>query len=372
MPNTAILKAFVGQPWAIVPEWLPAIGEVLGRGSLVELAKTETLPEAITTKLGQPLKNAAARSTVVDGVAMVPIIGPISPRANYFADISGATSTQNLATDIGQAVENPAVSSILLQIDSPGGQVTGIAELAAAIRNAAKVKPVWAYIEGNGSSAAYWLASAAQKIYASPTAVVGSIGTLATYTDTTKQEEAQGVKRFTVVSTLSPNKALGVDTEQGKAEILRILDGISTVFVQDVAKYRNVSRETVLAGYGQGSVFGAADALEKGMLDGIFTMDEVLTQMAKGKKQMPQDNKTAGNSAADLKAAFPEAVQELQAEFAATHAADIETIKAEHAAALEAAQAATQQAVDDERSRCHKLFLAFLARPSRMLQPLPF
>lgn len=144
-----ILSAINAELWAITPEALQQVIAVAqGFGDV----------EALSAKLGRPLTNTRA-VTVREGVAMVPVMGPIFRYANMFTEVSAATSIQMLAADLQTAVDDPAIKAIILEIDSPGGQLAGVSELAAQIRAANSSKPVVAYISDMGASAAYWLAS---------------------------------------------------------------------------------------------------------------------------------------------------------------------------------------------------------------------
>jgi ClpP class serine protease len=91
--------------------------------------------EALEAKLGRPV-NADGNMTVRDGVATIPVRGPLFRYANLFTMISGATSYETLATDLQQAIDDPKVRGIILMIDSPGGEVNGSAELANMIFDA--------------------------------------------------------------------------------------------------------------------------------------------------------------------------------------------------------------------------------------------
>ena len=140
-------------PWAIEPDMLDTIRAIaLREGEGVE---------ARQAREGRPLTNART-VTMRDGVAVVPITGPIFRYANLFTQISGATSLDVLAKDFASALGNPEVRAIVLEINSPGGQATGISEFAAQVRAAAK--PVVAYVDGMAASAAYWIAAAAPQI----------------------------------------------------------------------------------------------------------------------------------------------------------------------------------------------------------------
>jgi len=258
------------QPWLITPEYLETILSIAaGYGDV----------EALQSKLGKPLENTRA-VRAVDGVAVVPIVGPIFRRANLFTEISGATSTQILATDIRAAVENPYIRGIVLELDTPGGEANGINELANQIREATRVKPVIAYAGGMMASAGYWLGAAASEIVADSTALIGSIGVVMSYNDTTKRDEKSDVRRVDIVSSLSPDKRIDPNTDAGRAKVQAVVDSLAEVFVSSVARFRAVSTAKVLADFGQGGVMIGAQAKAAGMIDRISSLDSVIAELA--------------------------------------------------------------------------------------------
>jgi len=211
---------------------------------------------------------------VRDGVAVVPVLGPIFRRANMMTQMSGATSLEVVARDIAAAVNNPDVKAILLEIDSPGGAVAGTGELAGHIAAMGKKKPICAYIGGTGASAAYWLASACQGIAVAPTAIVGSIGVIGGY-----QKADDGT--VTIVSSQSPKKNPDLDTEEGRADVQATLDSLADVFVADVARNRGVSPATVLSDFGQGGVLVGRQALKAGMVDRVSSLEATIRSLAR-------------------------------------------------------------------------------------------
>lgn len=268
------------QPWAIVPDMLETIAAI---------ARRENDPvEAVEARLGRPLQNAR-QVTVRGNVALVPVNGPVFRYANLFTEISGATSLEVLMRDFTTALDDPAVKSIVLVVDSPGGQANGIAEAAAMIRAGSRKKPVTAYVDGAAQSAAYWLASAAGEVVASPTAMVGSIGAVVAL-DTKKREGT-----VEIVSSQSPNKRPDVTTDIGRAQIQTLIDSLAQVFVEDVAKYRGVEALTVLSEFGQGASFIASEAKRRGMVNRISTLEEVIAglsgaQASKGDPYMANED----------------------------------------------------------------------------------
>ncbi|MBI2278301.1 MAG: S49 family peptidase [Dechloromonas sp.] len=255
------------QPWAITPEMLQTISAIARR-------QNETV-EAVEAKLGRPLQNAR-QASMRGNVAMIPVTGPIFRYANLMTETSGCTSLDVLARDLAVANSDSQVSAIILNIDSPGGQATGIAEFAQMVRESQK--PVLAYVGGHAASAAYWIASAAREIVVSKTGMVGSIGCVLSV-DTARSQNGL----IEIVSSQSPNKRPDVMTEQGRAEIQGMVDALAQVFVDDVAIYRGVDSPTVLSDFGQGGMRLGATAVASGMADRIGSLEQILAELANGK-----------------------------------------------------------------------------------------
>jgi ClpP class serine protease len=261
------LDLLTNSAWAIQPEMMDqiiAIAQRAGAG-----------PEAVAAELGRPLKNARVTAQR-DDAAIIPITGPIFRRANLFTEISGATSVEVLATDLATAINDPTISRIVLEIDSPGGEATGIAELAALIH--ASDKPVIAYVDGIAASAAYWLAAAADQIVMASTAQVGSIGVVASF----RPEEDGPIK---VISSLSPLKHIDPATDAGRSEIQRVVDDLAAVFVADVAAYRHTDEATVMSDFGQGGILVGQKAVAAGMADRIGTYESLFNAGKTGPTQ---------------------------------------------------------------------------------------
>lgn len=304
---SAILRFVQSQPWMILPEYLDLIVEIASRERTPEeVAKgikeaqekadeRANSPAALAIKQGEPLgDNKQVR--VRDGVAVVSVIGPIVRYADLFSDISGATSTENLARNFAQADSAPGVNSIALFIDSPGGEAFGIAEMAQIISQASK--PVVAYVGGYGASAAYYLASAADEIVADSAALLGSIGTVMEATDYSKAYAQRGITKHQYVSAQSPKKRPRMGTESGDAQMQEIVDDLGQVFVEDVARFRNVSVKKVLSDFGQGGLLSGQKAVAAGLADRLGSFEGVLAEMAAGKVKRKK-RKTMGATAAD-------------------------------------------------------------------------
>lgn len=280
-------------PWAIQPAMLETISAIARREN--------EAPEAVEAKIGRPLQNT--RKVAMRGdVAVIPLTGPVFRYANLFTEISGATSLDVLAKDFTTALEDPNVAAVVLNIDSPGGQATGIAEFAQMVRAAAK--PVVAYVGDTAASAAYWIASAAGQIVMSKTAEVGSIGAVVAID---QGRAKSGVVE--IVSSQSPKKRVDIATDEGRAVIQARIDNLAQVFVEDVAAYRSVSADDVLAKFGQGDMRIAADAVRLGMADRIGTLEEVIAGLAGKSKSKPASQPSMKGNAMnleELRAAHPD------------------------------------------------------------------
>jgi signal peptide peptidase SppA len=171
------------EPWAIAPE---AMDGIIGLAMDMAAGKLFTLPQSEAPQ---------SIMSVADGVATISITGPLLPTTDEFDRVMlGATSLDEVRSTVESATADPAVTSIVLNIDSPGGTVRGTPEAADAIYEASKVKPVRAHTSGTMASAAYWLGSQATSVSMTRSASVGSIGVMVPHIDQSKRAEMLGVK----------------------------------------------------------------------------------------------------------------------------------------------------------------------------------
>lgn len=267
IPDTLLAEA-LRTPWMITEDGLALVMSVITR--------TNITPEAIALREGDPMprRTSTLRS---DGTLLLPVLGPIVRRADMFAKMSGATDVTGLRDELVQALDMGAVQRIMLVFDSPGGEVTGITELARMIRAADATKPIYAYVEGTAASAAYYLAAAAREITGSPMSVQGSLGVRMAIT---KRAAPAGATTFEFVSSQSPAKNASPETDAGRAQIQQLMDDLAAVFLEDVGAFRGLSGAEVQNQYGSGGAFAAARALSMGLIDRVETQDEALARIA--------------------------------------------------------------------------------------------
>lgn len=222
-------------------------------------------------------KLAGTRKVSIRGkTAILRIEGVLIRRADFFSEVSGATSVERLAQDFTMALNNEAVDNIVLYIDSPGGELNGINEFAGMIYDARAKKKVTAYSGGTLASAAYWLASAAESITVNDTAVVGSIGVLCCYLDAKVAYGMAGFKEIEFISSQSPRKNLDPDSKEGREAIEATVDALAEIFVGSVAKYRGVTTKKVLENFGKGGVLVGQAAVTAGLVDKLGSFEQGL------------------------------------------------------------------------------------------------
>lgn len=213
--------------------------------------------------------------------AVVRFEGVVTKRPSIWSRIFGgrAVTTETKAA-LDAALADDAVKSIALVIDSPGGTVNGTADLADAVHDANKKKPVVAYAEDQAASAAYWVASQAGKVYANSTSAVGSIGVFAVVPDFSRLAKNAGVEMNVVKS--APGKGAGAFgtavTDTQLADMQREVDQIHSQFVAAVARGRGFDTATAGA-LADGRVHIGQAALDAGLIDGIASLDTVLAGM---------------------------------------------------------------------------------------------
>jgi capsid assembly protease len=264
-PAGAALRALAESAWAITPDALRTMVGIASR-------TLQASPEAIERFRAERHEDAPVLQ-VFDGLAVVRITGSMFRHAGLFGAMSGATSYEALAKALGTAQQDRSIRGVLLDLDSPGGEVNGCQELVEILTAVRHSMPVRAHISGFGTSAAYWLASATERVTIAPTGVAGSIGVLATFLDDSAYLAERGLREITIVSSQSPRKALDPATDGGRAAVQRMLDDLADVFVRSVATHRGVTPDDVLSRFGQGDVFVGAAAVATGLVDAVTTFE---------------------------------------------------------------------------------------------------
>jgi signal peptide peptidase SppA len=350
------------QPWAIAPDRLLEIQAIYAahlRGESIDI-------ESVEARIGRQLQNQPQGYEVQDGAALIPLRGVMAPRMNLMSQVSGGTSTELFARDVKAALNDPAVKSIVLLVDSPGGAVGGTQAAAAAVMAARGVKPIAAYSDGTMASAAYWVGSAADRVFiSSGVDQIGSIGVVASHVDVSQREQALGIKTTEIVAGKYKRVAsqYGPLSESGRQSIQDQVDYLYSIFVGDVAAQRGVSTEKVMADMADGRIFIGQQAVDAGLVDGVHSLVDVITELndraatAAGFSAIltpPSAPMSFTEVAADWAAENPEAAAILRSEGASAETQRVNDVRAQlvpgHEALIEQF-AADGQTTGDQAAR---------------------
>ncbi len=265
-----IVAAIQRSPWAILPEKFEEIS-----GFLQAKIRGDEVDEA---KIVSALSNRQFKEpSTTNLIGVLPLVGTIAQRGSQLRS-SGITSADRFGEYFDAMVKDPDVSHIVIDVDSPGGSVFGVAELAEKIFNARGKKPITAVANSLMASAAYWIGAAADEIVVSPGSQIGSIGVFTSHIDVSEWEKNLGIK--TTLISAGKHKVEGNPyeplSEEARAAIQSNVDEYYETFVSAVAKFRGVSIGDVKNGFGQGRVVGAQESVSTGLADRVETLEQTL------------------------------------------------------------------------------------------------
>ena len=241
------------EPWAVAPLALEAV-------------------LALTPPSTKTLQSTVQRSAmqVQDAIAVIPVTGLLFRHNNWFTALQGTSTYTGIAQAFTHACQDPAVKAIVLDIDSPGGEVNGCASLANTLYQGRGCKPIVAVASGDCASGAYWLASACDQLIVSETSSVGSIGVVAAYHTSSQAETVD------IVSSQSPHKRLDPTEDNDRARLQTRIDTLAEVMINAIARQRDVSPTVVVNQFGQGDVFIGQQAVMRGLADSVGNLEQQL------------------------------------------------------------------------------------------------
>jgi len=226
-------------------------------------------------------------------IAVLPLLGPISQRAGLMTALFGGSSTERFGRMLDETAADASVGAIVLEVDSPGGSVAGVPELAVKVAAAKAKKPVVAVANGMMASAAYWIGSQASELVVTPSGEVGSIGVWSMHTDLSEALAKEGVK-VTLISA-GPHKTELNPYEPPSLEALEYeqqqVDRYYGEFVDAVADGRRKTAATVRKEMGGGRLVGPKAALAAGMADRVATIETTIRRL--GGRLAEQDRAAA-------------------------------------------------------------------------------
>ena len=235
------------------------------------LDKYKSKVEGLLKQNTPPLENTY-KAEIRGNVAIIPVFGIIVPRDYWYY----RASLELLAHDLTTAVNNPAVRAVILDMDSPGGMITGCVEMTALIRQLKAKKPIIGYAQGSCASAMYWIASACTEIVVSPTAEAGSIGVVWDTWDSSVRDQKDGYENIQIVSVISPDKRPDIKTPEGRAKIQVTIDAVAEAMVADIALNRHVTADYVKQNYGKGGLFVGQQIVDQKMAESVGVLEAII------------------------------------------------------------------------------------------------
>lgn len=286
-----ILMAVASEYWAMQPEKMLAVIDFLA----TQAGDIKFSAEEIEARIAPQTAKAVARRE--GAVAIVPMRGVIANRMNMMGNVSGGggTSNEQLASQLRSLRDDDDVKAVIIDTDTPGGAVPGTEEAAEVIASFRGIKPIVAQVNSTAASAGYWMISGADEIVVNPSGWVGSIGVMTAHENIRAALEKQGIEKTLISSGPFKTEAnpFGPLSEEALAYRQAQCDAFYGMFVDRVAKGRNVTSATVRDGFGQGRMVLAKDAVALGMADRIGTMEETLQRFGaispERKRSMPSE-----------------------------------------------------------------------------------
>lgn len=263
--QSRILSAILQTNWLMNADQLQILTDIATR-------KNDDVIQMIRKEQGETIRSSHTMEIRGD-IAIIPILGPIFPKANIMTELCDATSLETTSINFNKALSSNEVKMIVFEISSPGGSSSGVNEFAEMIYQARGQKPIISYVSDSGSSAAYWIASAADRIVLDETAMVGSVGVVTQISKNTDDDSYQ------FVSSNAPNKRPDYESDKGKESVQTLIDDLESVFIDKVARNMGTDRAYVLKNFGLGGMKIGQKAIDAGMAHELGSMESVITGM---------------------------------------------------------------------------------------------
>lgn len=272
---------FNAAPWAIDARSLGMLGHAFESGDLDAIKATLSLgntPESITK--------------IVNGVAIIPVTGVLQDECNYMVRWGYASSYQLIERDFNQAMDNNNVKGVLFYFNSPGGSAIGCKRVADLVFESRGIKPVRSFVQGVCCSAAFYIATATDRIECTADSLVGSVGTILPHMEYSGMLKEFGIGAEVFTNTDSPKKGHGNMYEplsdEAKKTLQQFVNSYGRPFIEDVARYRAIGAAEVVKNFGQGDALRADVAIGRQMVDAVVdNFDESLESISAGGTTVP-------------------------------------------------------------------------------------
>lgn len=271
MNRLELIRQALAAPWAVRPDRMPALVADLRR-----LAQDEIHP-------ADDVEPVALDDLVEGSVAVIPMYGLLLQHPGMFGGGGVVTFTEAWGQAFDRLVVDPSVAAIVIDQDTPGGTVAGTPELSDKIHAARGTKPILSVANAFSASAGYWIGTAADRMFVTRSAQVGSIGVLIAHTDHSGLLEQLGLDVSLIHSGEFKTEGNPFEplSDEAREELTRVVDETHEQFLADVARNRGVSVDNVRERFGRGRMVLAEEAVDRGMVDGVATLEEVIAEAAR-------------------------------------------------------------------------------------------
>jgi signal peptide peptidase SppA len=292
MRSATIIDSAYGDIWAIIPTAMH---------NAITFYDAHTLQTTVDAKLdhvaASQFRTGGSLPKIEGNIGVLPLTGIITQRSGngLMEMLFGGTKVDAFTAQFKQMINTPSVGAIVLDIDSPGGSVFGVNELAATIREARGTKPIIGVANSMAGSAAYLIGSAVDTLVVTPGGQVGSIGVWNSHTDFSDAETQAGVKTTMISAGKFKTEGNPYEplTDAGRENMQEQVDAYYEQFISAVAKGRGKPAATVRSQFGQGRMVMAQDALEAGMVDRVASFDQVMSELTRSNSKQKNRNRAA-------------------------------------------------------------------------------
>lgn len=266
--------------WSILPDELNRIQQAYQSYLTSERGEGRGLSGVIDDRF---LKKVPETFFIDGGIGVLQIEGVITPKSDIWSFLFGGSTVEVMTRDLKTLLGMDEVKAIVLDIDSPGGNVNGIQEFADMVFAGRETKPIYAISAGVMASAALWIGAAAEEVFiTSETVTTGSIGVITKHIDISKLEEMMGIKTTEIVA--GKRKRIASEfaplTREGMEDLQRQVDHVYDAFTGDIARFRGTGIDDVLENMADGRVFVGSQAIEAGLIDEIVSADDLMERVS--------------------------------------------------------------------------------------------
>jgi len=268
-----ITSRIFNTPLMITPEKLEAIVTVLNRETLEDIRLDAAMASAFSPESREPNQG-------IKGIAVVPVIGSLVARSSGFSGGSGLRSYASIKKDLNSVMNDPEIGGIMLDIDSHGGEVSGLFSLCETIRDVSAVKPVYGFANESAYSAGYALLAACDRVFVTPTSGAGSVGCLMKVPNQAEKDKKDGMQYEFIYSGKkkvdgNPHAPM---SDAFRADMQAKVDTLRGMFAEKVDAYRGLKAGDAMKT--EAGTYLGEEIVKVGFADTVATWEEALAELS--------------------------------------------------------------------------------------------